>query len=144
MVNLDEPGVWTDQAAADLEHARESLRLGHYEWACYAAQQSAAKYLKALILRTGERFLHTHHLNVLAEQAAGLGLATTGLPSVKALVDLSDKNFLARYPLHGAKSPRAALTREHADEAVATAEGVAWYALQMLGPGEAGQPPEPT
>lgn len=143
MVNLDEPRVRTDQAGADLEHARASLRLGHFEWACYAAQRSGEKYLMALILKTGERFVHTHHLNVLAEQAAGLGLATTGLPSVKALVDLSDKNLLARYPLHGAKSPRATLTREHAEEAIATADAVARYALEMLGLGEAGQSREP-
>lgn len=133
MVNLDEPRVWMEQGAADLEHARESLKLGHYEWACYASQQSAEKYLKALILSSGERFLHTHHLNVLAEQLADLGVATEGLPSAKALVDLSDKNLLARYPLHGAKAPRVTLTREHAEEAIETADGVASYVTRMMG-----------
>ena len=64
---------------------------------------------------------------------ADLGLAAEGLPSAKALVDLSDKNLLARYPLHGAKAPRVTLTREHAEEAIQTAEGVATYVTRMMG-----------
>lgn len=39
---------WIAQAENDLEHARKSLKMGDYNWACFASQQSAEKALKAL------------------------------------------------------------------------------------------------
>lgn len=44
---------WLDQAKRDLEHARQSIGLGHFEWSCFAAQQAAEKSLKALHLYQG-------------------------------------------------------------------------------------------
>ncbi len=99
MVDLSEPRAWLEQAQADLEHARKSLELGHNEWSCYAAQQAAEKCLKAMLLAAGVKPHFTHHLNILAEQIGEHGIELSGLPSKKRLVDLSDKNILARYPL---------------------------------------------
>lgn len=42
------------QAERDLEQARESQRAGRHEWACFAAQQSAEKAVKALHLSRGQ------------------------------------------------------------------------------------------
>ena len=39
---------WLKQALRDLEHAKKSLELGYYEWACFASQQAAKKAVKAL------------------------------------------------------------------------------------------------
>ena len=39
---------WFRQAKADIAAARSSLKNGIYEWACFQAQQSAEKALKAL------------------------------------------------------------------------------------------------
>ncbi len=39
---------WMAQAENDLEHARKSLKMGDYNWSCFASQQSAEKALKAL------------------------------------------------------------------------------------------------
>jgi len=39
---------WLRQALRDLEHAKRSVELGDYEWACFAAQQAAEKAVKAL------------------------------------------------------------------------------------------------
>ncbi len=39
---------WLDQAKRDLEHARHDLLEGYHEWACFSAQQSAEKALKAV------------------------------------------------------------------------------------------------
>ncbi len=44
---------WLDQAERDLKQAEASLRDGFYEWACFAAQQSAEKAVKALIQGLG-------------------------------------------------------------------------------------------
>ena len=41
---------WLAQAERDLEQARASQEDGRHEWACFAAQQSAEKAVKALHL----------------------------------------------------------------------------------------------
>ena len=41
---------WFNQAVRDLEQAEDSRRAGRHEWACFAAQQSAEKSVKALHL----------------------------------------------------------------------------------------------
>lgn len=45
---------WLAQAERDLDQARASLRDGRHEWACFAAQQSAEKAVKALHLSLGQ------------------------------------------------------------------------------------------
>jgi HEPN domain-containing protein len=41
---------WFNQALRDLEQAEDSRKAGRHEWACFAAQQSAEKAVKALHL----------------------------------------------------------------------------------------------
>lgn len=45
---------WLVQAGRDLEQARDSQRADRHEWACFAAQQSAEKAVKALHLARGQ------------------------------------------------------------------------------------------
>lgn len=45
---------WYAQAVRDLEQARDSQAAGRHEWACFAAQQSAEKAVKALHLALGQ------------------------------------------------------------------------------------------
>jgi HEPN domain-containing protein len=45
---------WLAQAERDLEQARSSRAEGRHEWACFAAQQSAEKAVKALHLFRGQ------------------------------------------------------------------------------------------
>lgn len=46
---------WLRQAEADLQAAQDSLASGHYEWACFQAQQAAEKAFKAFLEeRTGQ------------------------------------------------------------------------------------------
>lgn len=45
---------WLRQAVRDLEQAEASTRDGRHEWACFAAQQSAEKAVKALHLFRGQ------------------------------------------------------------------------------------------
>lgn len=42
---------WFEQAKCDLQHAKNSLEDGDYSWACFAAQQSAGKAVKALYMK---------------------------------------------------------------------------------------------
>ena len=45
---------WLLQAERDLEQAKASQADGRHEWACFAAQQSAEKAVKALHLSLGQ------------------------------------------------------------------------------------------
>jgi HEPN domain-containing protein len=45
---------WLAQAERDLEQAKSSQVEGRHEWACFAAQQSAEKSVKALHLSLGQ------------------------------------------------------------------------------------------
>jgi HEPN domain-containing protein len=49
---------WLKQAKRDLEHAKEDLKSGFYEWGCFSSQQAAEKAIKAL-------YQHLHPLNIL-------------------------------------------------------------------------------
>jgi HEPN domain-containing protein len=50
VVMVDRSLDWFKQAEKDLEQAIEPMRAGRHEWACFAAQQSAEKSVKALHL----------------------------------------------------------------------------------------------
>ncbi len=39
---------WLMQSENDLEHAKKSVKVGDYDWACFACQQSAEKAMKGL------------------------------------------------------------------------------------------------
>lgn len=45
---------WLNQAKRDLEQARASAEDDRHEWACFAAQQSSEKAVKALHLHPGQ------------------------------------------------------------------------------------------
>jgi HEPN domain-containing protein len=50
----DRSKEWLAQAQRDLDQAKSSQREGRHEWACFAAQQSAEKAVKALHLSKGQ------------------------------------------------------------------------------------------
>ena len=56
---------WLRQAEKDLESARDSSKAGHYEWACFQAQQAAEKSLKAFLYSKGLRAVLTHSIRDL-------------------------------------------------------------------------------
>ena len=87
---------WLRQALRDLEHAKKSMRLGDYEWACFSAQQAGEKALKAVFHAMGSE-AWGHDLVRLV-----LGLKEKGLEVPRKLYEyaaLLDKHYiLARYP----------------------------------------------
>jgi len=42
---------WLDEVHGDLEHARNDMECGFHNWACFSAQQSAGKAIKAVFQR---------------------------------------------------------------------------------------------
>jgi HEPN domain-containing protein len=50
MVRADD---WLRQAEKDIIHAKESIKIEHFEWSVLAAQQGAEKAMKALLYEIG-------------------------------------------------------------------------------------------
>lgn len=114
---------WLRQAEADLEHARHSLGPGHFEWACFAAQQSAEKAARAVHLSLGqEAWGHS-----VTELLDAFGASTPGMDG--SLLDRAralDKLYIpTRYP-NGlpAGAPADFFTKGEAEGAVDHAEAI--------------------
>ena len=71
---------WLRKAQSDLVALNASLDAGSFDAACFHAQQSAEKYLKAYLVASGIGFPFTHNLAKLVELCAAVD------PSFKALL----------------------------------------------------------
>ena len=113
---------WLEQAKSDLEHARKSISVGDFDWACFAAQQAAEKAAKALHLRQGTVVWGHSILDLLEAFPADL----EGLADLKEAGRRLDRHYIApRYPdAHPAGPPRRYYTEAEARQAVADAEKV--------------------
>ncbi len=63
---------WLEQAQQDLEAARASAAAGHFEWACFQAQQAAEKALKGFLLMAGREHQRTHSVTQLLDECTRL------------------------------------------------------------------------
>ena len=118
---------WLRQAELDLAAARDSQRSGHHEWACFAAQQSAEKAVKALHESVGtEAWGHS-----VVELLRGIkDVPEEVLQSGKVL----DKHYIpARYPnSHRAGAPGDLYTAPEAQQAISEAERIIAYVRRRL------------
>ena len=118
------PRRWLLQAEADLSAARDSGRSGHYEWACFQAQQSAEKAVKALLFTRGRTAVITHSIADLIEESK------TFVPELVALTDEAkylDTFYLAtRYPnaLAGERPPSQYYGQGDAQRCLSSAESI--------------------
>ncbi|HZD80373.1 MAG TPA: HEPN domain-containing protein [Actinomycetota bacterium] len=107
---------WIDQAHRDLEHARVSMESGHFEWACFAAQQAAEKAARAVYERlAGVAWGHS-----VTELLKGLRERTEVPGELLDLARALDRFYVpARYPNGlAAGSPKDFYTEEDAEGAV--------------------------
>ena len=129
---MNRSGDWLAQARRDLEHARQSIGLGHFEWACFAAQKAAEKAAKALHLHLGTE-AWGHSVFELLD-----GLPPDRRPS-NSLLDLArmlDRHYIPpRYPnAHPSGPPSQFYTRGDAEQGVAGAEAVVSYCERQVLP----------
>ncbi|MEI7961293.1 MAG: HEPN domain-containing protein [archaeon] len=61
--------LWLQKAGTDFVHAQQSLELASLDWAQLAAQQSAEKALKAVLILRGFGLIKIHDLQMLARNA---------------------------------------------------------------------------
>lgn len=123
---------WWTQAKADLKHAVYALEGGHYEWACFAAQQAAEKGLKAVLEQRNRRALGHVIVRLLsALQDEGIAVPADLVDAAKIL----DKLYIpTRYPnglVEGA--PTEFYTREEAERALRCAEAILRFCDRLLG-----------
>lgn len=94
---------WLRQAEADLQAAQDSLIAAHYEWACFQAQQSGEKALKAFL---HENEYGTRAIRAIFHSMRGPGSALEacqqfqpGFSSLDFQAQLLDQYSIAtRYP----------------------------------------------
>lgn len=130
---------WLRQAKRDLEHAKRSLKSDDYEWACFAAQQSAEKGVKALFLRAN-RSAWGHSVGALLQQLPAPWQAGESL--VNAGKEL-DKHYIpSRYPnSHPQGAPYDNYTQAEAERAIGHTAHILGFCERLLvesgsGPGE--------
>ncbi len=122
---------WLRQAEADLALARHATGGGRHEWACFAAQQSAEKAVKAVHLSLGQE-AWGHSVTELLQglRARIADLAPGLLDRARAL----DKLYVpTRYP-NGlpAGAPADYFTRAEAERAIADAEVILEFCRRAL------------
>lgn len=124
---------WLAQAVRDLEQARDSERARRHEWACFAAQQSAEKAVKALHLHRGQEAWG----HVVAQLLAELQSETASSLVEKAKV-LDNFYVATRYANgHPAGAPFEHYGSLQSGQAIAYAgEILEFVRAQMAGPNE--------
>jgi HEPN domain-containing protein len=121
---------WMKQAGHDLEHAVCSLEGVDYEWACFAAQQSAEKAIRALFLRAN-RSAWGHSVAALLQQ-----LPLTWQPD-ESLIDAGkelDKHYIPpRYPnSYPEGAPYECYTYAEAERAIGHTRNILAYCGRLL------------
>ena len=121
---------WLDEAQGDLEHARNDVQGGFYNWACFSAQQAAEKAIKAVFQRMGAEAWR-HSVAVLLKELAKRHDIPGGL-SDEAL-ELDKAYIPTRYPnAHPSGSARSRYTKEEASRLIGYAEGIVKFCSDLL------------
>lgn len=117
---------WWKQADKDLKAAKRSLNSGDYEWACFQANQSAEKALKALFLKVKKAIAPTHNLLSLGKS---LNLPEELMDSLK---ELNPEYTVARYPNAANAAPFETYTEKKAQDKINHAEKILkWIEKQL-------------
>ena len=119
VLDVTEFSRWQDQAASATSVARMASEAGHYEWACFLAEQAAQVALKGLLHGVGAE-AWGHDLTVLAQRATQvlgpLWPADLAGPAAR----LSRHYIPARYPdAHPSGPPSTHYLASDAEQALA-------------------------
>jgi HEPN domain-containing protein len=123
---------WTVQAEADLKAAKDSLKDGHYDWACFQSQQSAEKALKSFLYSRGYTSIITHSLKELVRECKRIEEEFSALESKARHLDTF--YIPTRYPngLVGELSPSEFYEREDAEKCVSYTGSILKEAKRFL------------
>ncbi|MEM1570382.1 MAG: HEPN domain-containing protein [Candidatus Bathyarchaeia archaeon] len=121
---------WMDQAEGDLEHAKNDLRSGFYDWACFSAQQSAEEAVKAVLQKLEAEAWGHSVFDLLSILSSRFEVSSELLDYALEL----DKAYIpARYPnAHPSSSPRRRYTRREAERLIDYAEKIFKFCESIL------------
>jgi HEPN domain-containing protein len=129
---MERSADWLDEAEGDLDHARNDLRTGYFNWACFSAQQSAEKATKAALQKVGaESWGHS-----VADLLTQLGRVVPIPPLLLDLAHELDKaDIPTRYPdALPSGSPRRRYTHTEAERLVDHAERLFQFCQSIVSP----------
>ena len=131
---------WFNQGKRDAELARWCIEGGHYEWACFAAQQAAEKVLKAVFQKLGGEAWGHSVTDLLKALPDFYAVEAELLDAAREL----DRHYIpARYPnSHPAGAPFEHYMQGEAVRAVSNAESIIVFCEGVLAePGGDGPAP---
>ena len=132
---------WMRQAEADLQAAQDNSAAGHFEWACFQAQQSGEKALKAFL---HERELDARAILTMRHSLHGAGSVLEAcerlepnFASVSGQAELLNQYSIAtRYPdshtLAGRTAPADFFEEEEARRCVTAASDILAIVRQFV------------
>jgi HEPN domain-containing protein len=127
---MDRSKDWLDEAKGDLEHARNDMQGGFYNWACFSAQQAAEKAIKAVFQRMGAE-AWGHSVADLLKELARKQVVSEDL--VDASLELDKAYIPTRYPnAHPSGSPRSRYTKEESRRLIGYAEKIVQFCSGLL------------
>lgn len=116
--------TWIEQAEADLGAAVDSARTGHYEWACFQAQQAGEKALKAVLYARGNTSIVTHSLRRLVRECRSFD---AGFEKLAEHARVLDQFYIpTRYPngLDVETPPARYYDRSDAEQCLSSAQSI--------------------
>ena len=121
---------WIDEAEGDLEHARNDAKGGFYNWACFSAQQSAEKAVKAVFQKMGAEAWGHSVVDLLKELSKVHEVPNDLLDGAMEL----DKSYIpARYPnAHPSGSPRRRYIEKESRRLIEYAERIFRFCSDLL------------
>ena len=121
---------WLDEANGDLEHALNDVRGGFYNWACFSAQQSAEKAVKAVFQRMGAEAWGHSVADLLKELSKKHDIPERLSDEALEL----DKAYIpTRYPnFHPSGSPRSRYIKDEARRLIGYAERIVKFCTDLL------------
>ena len=122
---------WLRQAESDLNHARNALKDGDFDWAAFASHQAAEKAVKAVYQKLHrDAWGHTVSM-LLGELSAEIASASDLIAPAKAL----DKHYIpTRYPNGFERgAPMDFYTHEEAERAIRDAETILEFCKDQVG-----------
>ncbi len=121
---------WIDEAEGDLEHARNDLDGGFYNWACFSSQQSAEKSVKAVFQKIGAEAWGHSVADLLKELSQKHSVSKELL---NAALELDKAYIPTRYPnAHPSGSPRSRYTEVEARRLIEHAERIFRFCSGIL------------
>jgi HEPN domain-containing protein len=121
---------WLDEAKGDLQHARNDVRGGFYNWACFSAQQAAEKAIKAVFQRMGAEAWGHSVVDLLMELSKKHDIPEK---LSDAALELDKAYIPTRYPnAHPSGSPRSRYTKEEARRLIGYGERIVKFCSGLL------------